>query len=269
VGGHVRRLGPLAVLAALWALAALPAPAPALAQGPGAGDLEKNSLGVYFRLIPAGSFTMGAGPDFSGEAGFELPARRVSITRPFRLSVHEITRAQWLSVMGTEPSGKGDPRAPVANVSWEDVRIFIQKLSSSEGVAYRLPTEAEWEYAARAGTGTAWHFGSDPSALGGYAWCGESVESGRVRPVGQKSPNPWGLYDMYGNVAEWVSDWFGEDYYAQGPASDPKGPSGGTERSVRGGAYANEAQVCQSAWRAADLPIARSVFLGFRLASGE
>jgi formylglycine-generating enzyme required for sulfatase activity len=232
-------------------------------------EILKNGLGIYFRHVPAGRFNMGAGPDFHGEPQYETPAHQVAITKPFRLAIHEVTIGQWLQVMGTEPARRKGPMNPVVNVSWDDVHLFLDKLSQADGQRYRLPTEAEWEYAARAGTTTAFYYGSDAERLVDYAWCAGDAAKGETKPVAQKPANPWGFFDMYGNAAEWVADWFGEDYYAKGPASDPKGPDSGSERSVRGGSYASDPKACQSAWRDADLPMVRSGFLGFRLAYEE
>jgi formylglycine-generating enzyme required for sulfatase activity len=161
----------------------------------------------------------------------------------------------------------------VVNVSWEDVQLFLSRLSSLDGQKYRLPTEAEWEYAARAGTTTARYFvmtgESAPERILDYAWCGGDVAKGETKPAGSKPANPWGLYDMYGNAAEWVADWFGEHYYTAKAVANPKGPSEGTMRGVRGGSYASDAKVCQSAWREGDLPMVRSSFIGFRVAYDE
>jgi formylglycine-generating enzyme required for sulfatase activity len=224
---------------------------------------------MEFRLIPAGSFVMGAGPGFDGEPRYELPAHRVAITKPFRLSVHEVTEAQWAAVMGRGPSRRKARANPAVNVSWEDAQIFLERLGRLDGRAYRLPTEAEWEYAARAGTEGARYFEGDHETLLDYAWCGADVAKGETKPVGKKPPNPWGLHDMYGNAAEWVADWFGEGYYAEKPSADPKGPPEGQMRGLRGGSYASSPEACQSAWREGDLPMVRSGFIGFRPAYDE
>ena len=147
-----------------------------------------------------------------------------------------MTQGQWQAVMGSNPSQfTGDPNRPVENVSWDDVQEFIRRLNAREGGAtYRLPTEAEWEYAARAGTTTRWSFGDDASQLGRYAWH-DGNAGGQTHPVGQLQPNPWGLYDMHGNVWEWVQDWYGK--YASGTAVDPAGPSSGSYHVFRGGGW--------------------------------
>ncbi|MDR2455102.1 MAG: formylglycine-generating enzyme family protein [Deltaproteobacteria bacterium] len=239
----------------------------ALAAGP--DDLIIAPSGLQFRRVPAGRFTMGAGPDFIGVPHYELPAHEVSITRSFRLSVYETTVENWKKVMGSLPARQGRPKSPVVNVSWDDVQSFLRKLGEMDGRVYRLPTEAEWEYAARAGTSTAFHFGSSDSRLSEYAWCGGIKAGAGLFEVGVKLPNPWGLYDMYGNAAEWVSDWYGEDYYSQKASPDPKGPSSGTMRGVRGGSAESHESACQSAWREGDLPMVRSGHIGFRAAFDE
>jgi formylglycine-generating enzyme required for sulfatase activity len=157
----------------------------------------------------------------------------------------------------------------VVNVSWDDVQIDLQKLGVLDGNPYRLPTEAEWEYAARAGTTTAFYFGGNVALVPDYAWCAGENSKGGTAAVGLKPPNPWGLYDMYGNVSEWVSDWYGEDYYTAKAVRDPKGPASGTMRGVRGGSIVSDARVCQSAWRDGDLPMVRSDHIGFRVAYDE
>src|SRR5262249_24571606 len=155
------------------------------------------------------------------------------------------------AVMGNNPSGyRGDPNQPVEQVSWDDVQEFIRRLNAREGGAtYRLPTEAEWEYAARAGTTTRWSFGDDASQLGRYAW-DDGNAGGQTHPVGQLLPNAWGLYDMYGNVWEWVQDvaaLYASD--ASGTAVDPAGPFSGSHRVTRGGSFNSPARYCRSTHR--------------------
>ena len=143
----------------------------------------------------------------------EGPVYGVTISEGFWLGKYEVTQEEWEAVMGSNLSNyKGDDR-PVENVSWEDVQKFITKLNEAEGSAvYRLPTEAEWEYACRAGSTTPWSFGDDGGKLGEYSWYSNN-NSSSTRAVGRKKPNAWGLYDMHGNVWEWVQDWYGWDYY--------------------------------------------------------
>ena len=194
-----------------------------------------NSIGMKLVLIPAGEFQMGGGKspdeivgvfelhDSSSEEHFrnEHPRHRVRITKPFYLQTTELTQGQWESVMGTRPwSGqkyvKEGPNYAATYVSWVDAQEFCRRLSEKEGMTCRLPTEAEWEYACRAGSTTMYHFGDDPSRLEDYAWFkGNAYDAGEkyVHEVGLKNPNAFGLYDMHGNLWEWCQDWYGKDYY--------------------------------------------------------
>lgn len=218
-----------------------------------------NSLGMEFVLIPEGTFIMGSA---NGEAD-ERPTHQVRISKPFYIGKYEVTQAQWQKVMGNNPSlFQGSPDLPVEQVWWSDIQDFIRKLNAMEGGQhYRLPTEAEWEYAARAGTSTAFSFGDDATELDKYGWYKEN--SGRkTHPVGQLKPNPWGLYDMHGNVMEWVQDWYGK--YPSESVTDPQGPSSGTHRMRRGGAWNYAASFCRSANRYSVAGF-RDDFLGFRL----
>jgi formylglycine-generating enzyme required for sulfatase activity len=230
----------------------------------GLAEEKTNSLGMEFVLIPAGSFTMGSGKSFEDAWGDETPAHRVNISKDFYLGKYEVTQSQWEAVMGGNPSKFKGRNNPVEMVSWDDVQEFIKKLNQKEGSnKYRLPTEAEWEYAARAGTTSTYSFGDDAGALGRYAWYWDN--SGETtHPVGQKEPNGWGLYDMHGNVWEWVRDWYGE--YSGSPVTDPQGPSSGSSRVYRGGAWFPFAGGCRSAFRFYDTPVTRYSNLGFRLA---
>jgi formylglycine-generating enzyme required for sulfatase activity len=168
---------------------------------PAAEKTWSNSIGMDFVLIPAGKFMMGSDTGDNDEK----PVHEVRISKPFYLGKYEVTQGQWQAVLGNNPSNfKGDANLPVGNVSWEDVQEFIRKLNAKEGgTKYRLPTEAEWEYAARAGTTTAYSYGNDVSQLKEYAWYAENA-GGKTHPVGQKEPNAWGLHDKHGNVWEWV-----------------------------------------------------------------
>ena len=181
-----------------------------------------NSIGMKFAAISAGDFLMG------GKAQDNVPIRKVRITQPFYLGVHEVTQQQFKSVMGYNPSffNYNSPNHPVDSISYDTAIEFCNKLSAKEKRTYRLPTEAEWEYACRAGTTTAFYFGDDPSELPKYVWgWGKHVRNAnRPMPVGTRKPNPWGLYDMSGNVSEWCSDWYDPLYYQTAPAADPKGP---------------------------------------------
>ncbi|MDR1165256.1 MAG: formylglycine-generating enzyme family protein [Deltaproteobacteria bacterium] len=226
-----------------------------------------NGVGMEFVPIPPGAFHMGADLNFEDGAKHETPRRQVTIARPFYLGKHEVTQGQWVAIMGDNPSRFKGRDNPVDTVSWADAQAFLEKLNQRERKGrYRLPTEAEWEYSARAGTDTAYFFGDDSRALSAYAWHGEPSDIGSTRPVGGKNANPWGLFDIYGNVLEWAWDWFGEDYYASGPATDPTGPATGSARSIRGCAWPNVALYCRSAVRRWSSPDYRGDRLGFRVA---
>ena len=221
-----------------------------------------NSIGIEFTPIEAGTFEMGS----TAGAIDEEPVHTVEITQDFCLGTYEVTQAQWVAVMGSNPSGfsscGGD--CPVEQVSWTDVQAFITALNSLEGTtAYRLPTEAEWEYAARAGTTTEWSWGSNAGDAGTYAWYFDNSGS-TTHPVGGKLANPWGLYDMHGNVWEWVQDWYDLGYYSVSPAADPPGPASGSRRVNRGGGWSSSLTFLRSADRALG-PVPRVSFLGFRL----
>ncbi|MBW2406661.1 MAG: formylglycine-generating enzyme family protein [Deltaproteobacteria bacterium] len=195
---------------------------------------------MKFVLIPAGSLTMGSrlSPGevtrrYGGKAEWykdEQPPHPVEITRPFYLQTTEVSQAQWKRIMGNNPSRFEDcgDDCPVEKVSWNDAQKFIEELNQMEDInKYRLPTEAEWEYACRAKTETAYSFGDEVDKLGEYAWYGDN-SGGKTKPVGKKKPNAWGLYDMHGNVWEWVQDRYGD--YPTGPIPDPKGPDKGEYR---------------------------------------
>ena len=185
-----------------------------------------NGVKMELVYIKPGTFTMGGERTTDGRFEcVEVPKHEVKLTQGFYLGKYEVTQAQFEAIMGSNPSRstKG-PDHPVGNVNEQDAREFCQKLAVKTGQAVRLPTEAEWEYVARAGKDTKWFFGDDPSALGDYAWFSGN-SGGKSNPVGQKKPNPWGLYDIYGNVCERISDTYAKNYYAQGPKVDPTGPS--------------------------------------------
>jgi len=187
----------------------------------------------------------------------------VTISQPFYLGVYEVTQKQWHAVMGDNPSKFKGSHNPMDQVSWYDAQVFIRKLNEKEGHdRYRLPTEAEWEHAARAGTKTEYFFGNNEKKWGQYAWLDKN-SGGKSHPVGQKKPNPWGLYDIYGNVSEWVHDWHAKHpYYG---VTDPKGPSSGLYREVRGGSWYRGAFGCRSAHRDYYSPGNTSDSIGFRL----
>ena len=246
---------------------AAPPPAAPLPAGSIPAETQPNGIGMEMKLIPAGKFQM-------GEVG---SAVAVTLTRPFWLGKTEVTQGQWEQVMGTKPwSGSGGKSAadlPATNVNWTDATEFCKKLTQRErgtgklpaNEEYRLPTEAEWEYACRAGTTTKYSFGDDESKLGDFAWF--SGNSGNAaHKVGTKQANPWGLYDMHGNIWEWCSDWY--DGKLAGGA-DPAGPGGGSNRVHRGGSWRNGPVYCRSANRSFFVPSHRIDCLGFRVARSQ
>jgi formylglycine-generating enzyme required for sulfatase activity len=213
--------------------------------GPRAG--EERQVGDYwFVWAPAGRFRMGSPEDEADRAADEL-AHMVTISRGFWLGKFEVTQRQWRDVMGTVPSRfSGCDACPIENVSPADCLTFIEKLSGLSEKQFRLSTEAEWEYAARAGTQAAWASGNDAAQLGLHAWYSET-SGGKTHPVGEKEPNAWGLHDMHGNVREWCADWHAP--YAAERQIDPQGPLDGDLHVVRGGGWASSAADCRSARR--------------------
>ena len=208
---------------------------------------------------------MGSPANETGRYDDEGPVHHVTISKAFYLSKYEVTQKQWNEVMGDNPSHfKGDD-LPVEKVSWDDVQEFIKKLNEKESTdKYRLPSEAEWEYAARAGTTTRYSFGDDDSKLGEYAWYREN--SGvKIHPVGKKGANPWGLYDMHGNVWEWVQDEWHNSYNSVPLNGSAWEDGSGAFRIVRGGGWYNNAGLCWSAFRNRNDPGNRFNDLGFRL----
>ena len=219
-----------------------------------------NSIGIKFVRIKNGEFMMG-----SKESEDEQPIRNVTIDRPFYFGIFPVTQREWKVIMGDNLSQfKGDD-LPVENVSWDDVQEFIKKLNEKESTnKYRLPTEAEWEYAARAGTTTRYSFGDDDSELGEYAWYVENSD-GKTHPVGKKRANPWELYDMHGNVWEWVQDEWHSNYNGAPTDGSAWEDGSGAGRVNRGGSWGNNARRCRSALRDYDVPGSRYLNLGFRL----
>ena len=215
---------------------------------PGAPDVT-NSLGMRFKLIPAGEFQMGSATNTN-----ESPQHRAVIRRPFYIGLYEVTQAEYERVIGSNPSSLKGPRNPVETVSWVEAVEFCRRLSAlpeeqAAGRVYQLPTEAEWEYACRAGGTTQFHFGDNPTQLGQYAWF--YMNSGETtHPVGQKRPNGWGLYDMYGNVWEWCED-------RQGEYLD--------EAVRRGGSWNSPAGFCTSSFSGRKRSLERYDNLGFRV----
>lgn len=232
-----------------------------------------NSIGMKFKLISASEFMMGSPEDEKARYDDEGPVHRVRITKPYYLGVHEVTQGEYEKMMGTSP-WKGKKYAKegsdyAANyISWEDAVEFCKKLSKKEGRTYRLPTEAQWEYACRAGSQTAYSFGNDSANLSSYAWWDDNADfvgKDYAHRVGQKPPNAWGLHDMHGNVWEWCSDRYDKEYYAKSPVDDPTGPTG-SGRVHRGGCWDSHGGSCRSASRRRSAPGSRYSFLGIRLA---
>ncbi len=238
-------------------------------------ELSADDGGMAFVTIPAGTFTMGSPDSEVGRFESEGPQHQVTISKNFEMQTTEVTQSQWVAVMRSNPSffTKSEncpgeftqlngisicPNSPVEQVSWDDVRAFISKLNRhANGYRYRLPTEAEWEYAARAGT--AGPYAGDLEAI---SW--NSSNSGQMtHPVSTKLASTWGLYDMYGNVWEWTADWFGE--YSSSEVTDPKGASSGDRRVFRGGGWIGNTRGCRSAARGRFFPTFRNYNVGFRL----
>ena len=215
-------------------------------------------------LIPAGKFLMGSPPEEAGRSEDEGPQRIVNISKPFYMGLHEVTQGQYAVIMGNNPSRFKDAARPVEMVSWQDAVEFCQKLAQRTGKKVVLPTEAQWEYACRAGSKTRFSFGNEEKQLAAYARYGQSGEAGTV-PVGLGRPNPWGLYDMHGNVTEWCSDWY-TGSYGNASSMDPAGPSAGQSRVIRGGCWGNPAGDCRSASRKGFAPESRNPYRGFRIA---
>ena len=215
-----------------------------------------DDLRAGFVQLPAGEFLMGTE---TGSAA-EKPAHRVRISAPFEMGKYEVTQGQWEAVLGNRPSYFGGDNRPVEQVSWYDVQEFIGRLNALEdGYTYRLPTEAEWEYACRAGS-----TGDYAGKLDQVAWYDENSQQ-MTHAVGTKQPNAWGLYDMHGNVFEWCQDYYDAGYYAQSPGVDPQGPEAGSFRVKRGGGWMFSAAFARSAARDLFAPSYRFNYVGFRL----
>lgn len=252
-----------------------------------------NSIGMQFVVIPPGEFMMGSPDEEPGRGDQAVETlHRVTLTQSFEMGMHEVTQEQYQIVMGSNPAEFKSLQNPVESVTWDDAVDFCRRLSSlpaeqSAGYVYRLPTEAEWEYTCRAGTDTQYSFGNDDSQLGTFAWFGNNSgdkridalmiwttdpfnyvrrllsNNGHAHSVGRKQPNPWGLYDMHGNVWERCQDWYGD--YPSGAATDPTGPSSGSSRAVRGGSWSSPSEDCRSADRTGDPLDSRSIHNGFRV----
>ncbi len=226
-----------------------------------------NSAGMEFVLIPNGEFMMGSPSGERGTDGDESPVHKVTIGEPFYLGKYEVTQEQWQKVMGNNPSYfKGDS-LPVERVSWEEAQEFIKKLNEMEkSDKYRLPSEAEWEYACQAGNSARYSFGYDVSSLGEYAWYDEN-SGDKTQPVGQKNPNLWGLYDMHGNVWEWVQDGWHDSYYGAPSDGSARESESNSLKVRRGGSWEGSAGYCRTANRGNSGSGYRSSGLGFRVLS--
>ena len=240
-----------------------------------AGVPAVNSIGMRFVTIPSGTFMMGS-PETEEDRKDNEHQHKVTITKAFYMQTTEVTQGQWQAVMDTEPwKGKSyvkeDANYPATYLDWNNAYAYCKKLSEIEDKTYRLPTEAEWEYACRAGTKTAWSFGDDENAIGDYAWYrGKTWDIGEryAHQVGLKKPNAFGLYDMHGNVYEWCHDCYGEDYYKQSPEQDPQGPATRDRlmsRVQRGGSWNYNTRYTRSANRGYDPPFYRHFHNGFRV----
>ena len=239
-------------------------------------EVKTRKTGIVFRLMPPGTFLMGSPPTESGRSSDETQ-HQVTLTKAFYCGKFAVTQARWQQVMGTNPSDfkNAGEDAPVEHVRWQDCQAFVKKLCVTEGVAegtYRLLTEAQWEYACRAGTPTPFCYGPDlDSSLanfnGNYAYGAglKGVSRATTVSVGSFRPNAWGLYDMHGNVWEWCQDWYATPY-PSGPQTDPLGPPSGDYRVLRGGSWNYNARYCRSAFRFWFTPVYRDGDVGLRLA---
>jgi formylglycine-generating enzyme required for sulfatase activity len=240
---------------------------------PKRGDVRTNSIGMKLVYIPAGSFMMGSPSNEKDRESDEGPQHHVQISKGFYMGAYEVTQAQWQAVMGSNPSNFKGNNLPVEKVSWNDAVEFCEKLSHQEGKTYRLPTEAEWEYACRAGTTTPFYFGQTISTDqanydGNYTYGSgrKGIYRQKTTAVGSFAPNAFGLYDMHGNVWEWCSDWYGENYYSSSPGVDPQGPASGSYRVLRGGSWGYSPGHCRSASRGRHTPDLRGGDVGgFRI----
>ncbi len=237
--------------------------------------LDADAQKLELVKIPAGSFTMGSPEDEIGRFKDERE-HQVTLTRAYWIGKYEVTQEQWLAVMEQDPSFFIGRNQPVENISWIEAKLFCDKLNElygdklPDGYRFDLPTEAQWEYACRAGTHTALNSGNNLTKRTGHCsnmnvvgWYGKN-SPGKVQPVGGKMPNAWGLYDMHGNVIEWCRDWYAS--YPKGDSIDPAGPKTGAERVCRGAGLQRPARYCRSAFRSKFLQEIHNYYLGFRLA---
>lgn len=222
----------------------------------------KNSIGMEFKLIPAGVFMMGSPTYEDGHKASETQ-HEVTISKPFYIGVYEVTQQHYEYLMGTNPSANKGRNLPVDSVSWENAAEFCKRLTMLERrrIGYRLPTEAEWEYACRAGSGEAYSF-VNPNLLSSFAWMSDNAK-GHSNPIGTRKPNRWGLHDMHGNLFEWCSDWKAD--YDIAPAVDPQGPKDGDKKVLRGGSWGNGGVETRCADRGAAAPANKADYFGFRV----
>jgi formylglycine-generating enzyme required for sulfatase activity len=229
------------------------------------GDTWTNTLGMSLTYVPAGTFLMGSPPVEAGRVNRELQ-HKVTLTKSFLIGTTDVTQDQYLKLIGQNPSQFHAPpdhgSRPVEMVSWDEAVVFCAKLSEKEHRHYRLPTEAEWEYACRAGTTTDYNTGDEISDLGAAGWY-MSNAGNETHPAGQKRPNAWGLYDMLGNVSQWCSDWHAN--YPNGETTDPHGVETGSGRTLRGGSWFDGPRLCRCAARHFQAPGLRNAHVGFRV----
>ncbi len=232
-------------------------------------NLALGARRLQLALVPAGTFSMGSPLEEQDRSGGDWPRHTVTITKPFYLSLYEITQAQWQAAMGDNPSQfPGNIDHPVESVSWEDCQEWIEQLETMGLGQFRLPTEAEWEYACRAGTSSRFYWGEDRdlTMIDNYAWTTHNNGvGGTTKATGSRLPNSWGFFDMGGNVYEWCSDWW-EAPFNRGAQIDPSGPATGDSRVIRGGAYRLNTSYARSAFRHRELPDTKSGTIGLRLA---
>ena len=228
----------------------------------------KDGISIDMVRVEAGTFTMGATAEMKDPNDDEKPTHRVTLTNDYYIGKYEVTQALWKAVMGNNPSNfKGD-NLPVEKVSWDDCQEFISKLNRITGKTLRLPTEAEWEYAARGGNNSRGYQYSGSNNLSDVAWF-RGNSGGKPHAVGTKQPNELGIYDMSGNVDEWCQDWYWYGAYSSSSQVNPTGANSGSYRVCRGGSWGCIARICRSSYRYCGTPVSRYTFLGLRLVLSE
>ena len=228
----------------------------------------KDGISIDMVRVEAGTFTMGATAEMENPFDYEKPTHRVTLTNDYYIGKYEVTQALWQAVMGNNPSNfKGD-NLPVEKVSWDDCQEFISKLNRITGKTFRLPTEAEWEYAARGGNKSRGYQYSGSNNLLDVAWFRDNSGS-KTHAVGTKQPNELGIYDMSGNVDEWCQDWYWYGAYSSSSQVNPTGANSGSYRVCRGGSWGCIARICRSSYRYCGTPVSRYTFLGLRLVLSE